>query len=248
MGKLDGKVALITGGSNGLGAADARMLASEGAQVVITDIQDELGEATAASIEGALYLHHDVRDEAQWRSVVDTVIERYGRLDILVNNAGLVIFGNVVDQSFADYKMHVDVMLDGTFLGCKTAIPHIARAGGGTIVNMSSVGGIKGVGAIPAYAAAKGGIIAMTKSIAVYCQEQGFNIRVNAIAPGAIETPMTAKAVAQLPKEEAGLAQLQNHGMGKPDDIANTVLFLVGDSGRHITGTTITVDNGETAR
>lgn len=248
MGKLDGKVAIITGGASGLGAEDARLLAAEGAKVVISDVQDRLGEALAAEIPGSLYLHHDVRDEAAWESVVAQTLATFGRLDILVNNAGLVRFGSVEQLSYADYKLQVDVMLDGTFLGCKAAIPHMSRDGGGSIINMASVGGMKGISAIPAYAGAKGGIIAMTRSIAVHCQEQKYRIRVNSIAPGGIVTPMTAQALAQLPSDDPGLEQNAAHGMGQPIDIANMVLYLACEDGRHITGANIVIDNGETMR
>jgi len=248
MGKLDGKVAIITGGASGLGAEDARLLAAEGAKVVISDVQDALGEALAAEIPGSIYLHHDVRDEAAWESVVAQTLAAFGRLDILVNNAGLVRFGSVEELSYADYKLQVDVMLDGTFLGCKAAIPHMSRDGGGSIINMASVGGMKGISAIPAYAGAKGGIIAMTRSIAVHCQEQKYRIRVNSIAPGGIVTPMTAQALAQLPSDDPGLEQNNAHGMGQPIDIANMVLYLACEDGRHITGTNIVIDNGETMR
>ncbi|WP_242128975.1 SDR family oxidoreductase [Sphingobium sp. Sx8-8] len=248
MGKLDGKVAIITGGASGLGAADARLLAAEGAKVVLTDIQDTLGEALAAELQGSLYLHHDVRNEAEWDRVVAITIERFGRLDILVNNAGLVRFATVEDLSYADYKIQVDVMLDGTFLGCKAAIPRMSRDGSGSIINMASIGGMKGMSVIPAYAGAKGGIIAMTRSIAVHCQEQGYRIRVNSIAPGSIVTPMTAQALAELPADSAGLEQSAAHGMGQPIDIANMVLYLACQDGRHITGSNIVIDNGETMR
>lgn len=246
MGKMDGRVALITGGASGLGAEDARVLASEGASVVITDVQDELGEELAAEIPNCVYLHHDVRDEARWEEVVADTIERLGRLDTLVNNAGLVRFANVEDMSYDDFRLQTEVMLNGTFLGCKTAIPHMSRDGSGSIVNMASVAGLKGISAIPAYSAAKAGIIGMTRSIAVHCREQKYRIRCNAIAPGAIVTPMTAQALAQLPEGDAGLEQVDAHGMGQPIDIANMVLYLACDDGRHITGTTITIDNGET--
>ncbi|MDE2561803.1 MAG: SDR family oxidoreductase [Sphingomonadales bacterium] len=243
---MDGRVALITGGASGLGAEDARVLASEGASVVITDVQDELGEELAAEIPNCVYLHHDVRDEARWEEVVADTIERLGRLDTLVNNAGLVRFANVEDMSYDDFRLQTEVMLNGTFLGCKTAIPHMSRDGSGSIVNMASVAGLKGISAIPAYSAAKAGIIGMTRSIAVHCREQKYRIRCNAIAPGAIVTPMTAQALAQLPEGDAGLEQVDAHGMGQPIDIANMVLYLACDDGRHITGTTITIDNGET--
>lgn len=246
MGRMDGRVALITGGASGLGAEDARVLAREGARVVITDVQDELGAKVAAEIPGCLYLHHDVRSEARWHEVVAETLKAFGRLDTLVNNAGLVRFGTIEELSYADYKLQVDVMLDGTFLGCQAAIPHLSREGWGSIINMASIGGMKGISVIPAYAGAKGGIIAMTRSIAIHCREQGYKIRVNSIAPGSIVTPMTAQALAELPDGDPGLDQSANHGMGQPIDIANMVLYLASDDGRHLTGSNIVIDNGET--
>jgi 3(or 17)beta-hydroxysteroid dehydrogenase len=246
MGKMDGRVALVTGGASGLGAEDARVLAREGAKVVITDVQDELGVKVAAEIPGCLYLHHDVRDEARWHEVIAETLKAFGRLDTLVNNAGVVRFGSIEELSYADYKFQVEIMLDGTFLGCQAAIPHMSREGWGSIVNMASIGGMKGISAIPAYAGAKGGIIAMTRSIAIHCREQGNKIRVNSIAPGSIVTPMTAQAIAELPGEAAGMQQIENHGMGQPCDIANMVLYLASDDGRYLTGSNIVIDNGET--
>jgi 3(or 17)beta-hydroxysteroid dehydrogenase len=246
MGKMDGKVALVTGGASGLGAEDARVLAREGAKVVITDVQDELGAQVAAEIPGCIYLHHDVRDEARWAEVVKETIDTFGRLDTLVNNAGLVKFGTVEDLSYADFKLQTEVMLDGTFLGCRAAIPYMTKGGGGAIINMASVAGLKGISTIPAYTAAKAGIIGMTRSIAIHCQEQKYAIRVNSIAPGGIVTPMTAQALAQLPADSAGLDQINNLGMGQPADVANMVLYLASEDGRHITGTNIVIDNGET--
>jgi 3(or 17)beta-hydroxysteroid dehydrogenase len=239
-------VALVTGGASGLGAEDARVLAREGAKVVITDVQDELGAHVASEIPGCIYLHHDVRDEARWADVVNETISTFGRLDTLVNNAGLVKFGTVEDLSYADFKMQTEVMLDGTFLGCRAAIPYMTKGGGGAIINMASVAGLKGISAIPAYTAAKAGIIGMTRSIAIHCQEQKYAIRVNSIAPGGIVTPMTAQALAQLPADSAGLDQINNLGMGQPADVAHMVLYLASDDGRHITGTNIVIDNGET--
>ena len=246
MGKLDGRVALITGGASGLGAEDARTLAREGAKVVITDIQEELGSKVASEIPGCTFLKHDVSSEAEWQAVIGKTVEMHGTIDILVNNAGLVRFGTIEDMSFADYKLQIDIMLDSTFLGCKYAIPHMSKNGNGSIVNMASIGGIKGISVSPAYAAAKGGIIAMTRSIAIHCREQGYRIRVNSIAPGGIVTPMTAQAVAELDADDPGLKQNVDHGMGQPSDIANMVLYLASDDGRHITGTNIVIDNGET--
>lgn len=246
MGKMDGKVALITGGASGLGAEDARVLAREGAKVVITDVQDALGAEVAAEIPGCLYLHHDVRDEERWAEVVAETVRHFGRLDTLVNNAGLVKFGTVEELSYADFKFQLEVMLDGTFLGCKAAIPHMSKDGSGSITNMASVAGVKGISTIPAYSAAKAGIIGLTRSIAVHCQEQKYGIRVNALVPGGIKTPMTAQALAQLPADSAGLDQINTMGLGEPADIANMILYLASNDGRFITGTTITIDNGET--
>lgn len=246
MGRMDGRVALITGGASGLGAEDARVLAREGATVVITDVQDASGAAAAATIPGSLYLHHDVRDEARWEEVVAQTVHAFGRLDVLINNAGLVRFGNVEDLSHADFRLQIEVMLDGAFLGCKAAIPHMSRDGTGSIVNMASVAGLKGISAIPGYTAAKAGIIAMTRSIAIHCREQGYRIRVNSIAPGGIVTPMTAQALTELPEGDPGLDQAANHGMGQPSDVAEMVLYLCADTGRHITGANIVIDNGET--
>lgn len=173
-------------------------------------------------------------------------LERFGRLDTLVNNAGLVRFGTVEDLSYEDFRLQTEVMLNGAFLGCRAAIPHMSRDGSGSIINMASVAALKGISAIPAYCAAKAGIIAMTRSIAVHCREQAYRIRVNAIAPGAIVTPMTAQALADLPQDSAGLDQINGFGMGQPSEVANMVLYLASDEGRHITGTCITIDNGET--
>jgi 3(or 17)beta-hydroxysteroid dehydrogenase len=206
-----------------------------------------LGEAVAAEIPGALFLQQDVRDEARWSAVVAETVSRFGRLDTLVNNAGLVRFADIEAMAYEEFRLQIDVMLGGTFLGCRAALPLMSRDGSGSIINMASVAGLKGISAIPAYTAAKAGVIGMTRSIAVHCQEAKNRIRVNAIAPGGIVTPMTAQALAELPADHAGLDQASNHGMGQPSDIANMVLYLASDDGRHITGTTITIDNGETA-
>ncbi|WP_374479267.1 SDR family oxidoreductase [Zoogloea sp.] len=248
MNRLQGKVAIVTGAASGLGAADARLLAAEGARVVLTDINAEQGEAVAKRIEGAFFIRHDTRSEADWQAVVAATVERFGRLDVLVNNAGLVRFGSVEDTTLEDFRFLNAVMAEGTFLGCKHAIPAMARSGGGSIVNIASVAALKGISPIIAYTAAKGAILAMTRSIAVHCQEQGYGIRCNVILPGAHDTPMTAAALASLDDAAAGLEQIHNHGQGKPEDVGNLVVFLASDESRHITGTSVVIDNGETIR
>lgn len=248
MERVAGKVAIVTGAASGLGAADARRLAQEGASVVLTDVNAALGRETAATIPGALFLEHDVRDEARWAEVIAETVGRFGKLHILVNNAGLVRFASVEECTLDEFRLHQQVMIEGTFLGCKHGIPAIAKSGGGAIVNMASVAAAKGIGVLPAYSAAKGAIVSMTRSIAVHCQEQKYGIRVNALMPGAHDTPMTQQAMAQLPPEAAGLAQIQEMGQGRPEDVANLILFLVSEEGRQITGTAITIDNGETMK
>jgi len=247
MGRVAGKVAIVTGAASGLGAADARMLAREGASIVLTDVNEEQGRETAGAIPGSMFLKHDVRDEARWQDVVASTVERFGRLDVLVNNAGLVVFNNVEAASLDEFRLQHAVMTEGTFLGCKHAIPAIARSGGGSIVNMASIAAIKGLSSVFAYGAAKAAICAMTRSIAVHCLEQNNGIRCNALLPGAHDTPMTAAALAQLPSDYPGLDQIKK-GQGKPEDVANLVLFLASDESVRITGASIVIDQGETIR
>lgn len=246
MGRVDNKVVLITGAASGLGAEDARVLAREGARVVLTDIQDTLGQAVADEIgANALYLNHDTRSEARWQEVIDATIAHFGSLDVLVNNAGLVHFANIEEMSTDDFKLEIDVMLMGTFLGCKYAIPKMTKGANGSIINMASIGALKALSGIPAYAAAKGGVVAMTRSIAAHCKQKEYKIRVNSVAPGNIVTPMTDQALAQVDKTAPGMRSSIENGMGQPSDVANLVLFLASDESQHITGQNLVIDNLE---
>jgi 3(or 17)beta-hydroxysteroid dehydrogenase len=247
MGRVEGKVAIVTGAAQGLGAADARMLAKEGAKVVLTDVNETLGRATSASIPGSIFLKHDVRDEDQWKSVVTETMRHFGKLNVLVNNAGLVAFNDVETCPLEEFRFTNAVMCEGTFLGCKTTIPAMAKSGGGSIINMSSVAALRGLSSIVAYSAAKGAILSMTRSIAVHCIEKANGIRCNALVPGAHDTPMTEKALALLPADYVGLEQLKK-AQGKPEDLANLVLFLASDESIRITGTYIVIDQGETIK
>jgi 3(or 17)beta-hydroxysteroid dehydrogenase len=247
MGRVEGKVAIVTGAAQGLGAADARMLAKEGAKVVLTDVNETLGRATSASIPGSIFLKHDVRDEDQWKSVVTETMRHFGKLNVLVNNAGLVAFNDVETCPLEEFRFTNAVMCEGTFLGCKTAIPAMAKSGGGSIINMSSVAALRGLSSIVAYSAAKGAILSITRSIAVHCIEKANGIRCNALVPGAHDTPMTEKALALLPADYVGLDQLKK-AQGKPEDLANLVLFLASDESIRITGTYIVIDQGETIK
>lgn len=248
MGRVAGKVALITGAASGLGAADARLLAAEGAQVVLTDINEALGRDVAASIPGSLFLPHDVRDEQRWQEVIAETVAHFGRLDVLVNNAGVVAFANVEEMSLEKYRFVNQVMSEGTFLGCKHAIPAMRASGGGSIINMSSIGAILGVGEIVAYSAAKGAILSMTRSVAIHCRDKGYNIRCNAVLPGAHETPMTAAALDEIDPDSGALTQVKAHGQGQPIDVANMVLFLASDESRSVNGTQLILDNAETIK
>lgn len=246
--RVQDKVVLITGAASGLGAADARRLAEEGARVVLTDVNEEMGREVASSIPGALFLQHDVRDEARWQAVIAETLAHFGRLDVLVNNAGLVKFADIEQIDLAEFRLQNEVMTEGTLLGCKHAIPAMRQGGGGSIINVSSIGAIKGIGEIVAYAAAKGAILSMTRSIAVHCQNHGDRIRCNAILPGAHETPMTAQAAREVSADSNGMAQVVALGQGTPLDVANLVLFLASDESRHINGAELVIDNCETIR
>jgi 3(or 17)beta-hydroxysteroid dehydrogenase len=174
-------------------------------------------------------------------------MRHFGKLNVLVNNAGLVTFSDVESCSLEDFRFLNSVMCEGTFLGCKTAIPAMSKSGGGSIINMSSVAALRGLSSIVAYSAAKGAILSMTRSIAVHCIEKANGIRCNALVPGAHDTPMTEKALALLPADYVGLEQLKK-GQGQPEDVALLVLFLASDESLRITGTYIVIDQGETIK
>lgn len=246
MGRVTDKVILITGAASGLGAADARLLAAEGAQVVLTDINEEQGRKVAGEIPGALFFKHDVRDEQQWQAVVAATLEHFGRLDVLVNNAGVVVFANVETISLEQYRLVNQIMSEGTFLGCKYAVQAMKESGGGSIINISSIGAIKGIGEIVAYSAAKGAILSLTRSVAIHCRDKGYGIRCNAILPGAHETPMTAAAQSEIEPDSGALRQVRTHGQGQPLDVANLVLFLACDESRYVNGAQLVIDNAET--
>lgn len=254
-GRLKGRVALVTGGAMGLGKADCERLAAEGASVIVTDREVELAHEVAAGIHGdAMAL--DVTDEQQWQDVMLAVQERHGGLDILVNNAGNVIFENVEECSLEHFKLHLDIHVVGTFLGCKYGLPlmkhrHKENGGGGSsIINMASTAALMGYATIPAYTAAKGGISAMTRSIAMHCQDEGYGIRCNALAPGGIETPMVRTVSGRDGEElmEIPSGPLAADALGAPADVAGCVAFLASDDARFLNGLTIPVDNGLDAR
>jgi 3(or 17)beta-hydroxysteroid dehydrogenase len=250
MGRVQGKVVIITGAASGLGEAGARMLAAEGASVIMTDINEPRGRAIADEI-GAEFVTQDVSDEDSWPALVDHVMEQHGRLDVLVNNAGIAIIANVVRTTTEIWRRTLAVHLDGTFFGCRTAVPAMKQSGGGSIINISSTAALVGVAPFFAYSAAKGGIRSLTKSLAVDCRQRKNGIRCNSIHPGSIDTPLAERALEGLqnivlPEDEKREAARTALGLGEPSDVAYMVVFLASDESKHVNGAELVVDNGET--
>ncbi len=249
MGRVEGKVAIVTGAASGMGRADARLLAAEGAKVVVTDLNEADGQSVADEIgDNAIFLSLNVADEENWQRVVATTVETFGGLDILVNNAGMMIMGNVVDTSLEDWRKVNAVNSDGVFLGCKHAIPAMAESGGGSIVNMSSVAAVSGQSFVAAYTASKGAVRSLTKSVAMYCKEQKNGVRCNSVHPDGVKTPMVVKVATG--KETATQEEIDQLGklgnMCEPEDVANLVLFLASEESRFITGAEMLIDNAST--
>ncbi|MCX2981064.1 glucose 1-dehydrogenase [Halieaceae bacterium IMCC14734] len=250
MDRVKGKVAIVTGAASGMGRADAVLLAQQGAQVVLTDLNEKDGMAAAKSIgENALFIRHDVTDEDNWKLVVERTLEHFGRLDILVNNAGLMTMGSVVDTDLESFRLTNAVNSEGVFLGCKHAIPAMeACGGGGSIINMSSVAALHGMSFIIAYSASKGAVAALTKSVALYCREQANGIRCNSIHPDGVKTPMVAKVMSgrDTATQEEIDAIAAAVPMCEPTDIANLVLYLASDESGFVNGAEMVIDNAAT--
>ena len=248
--RLENKVALISGGARGMGAAEARMFAREGAKVVIGDILEAEGSQVEAEINETggecVFVHLDVTQESQWQRAVETAVSRFGKLDVLVNNAGIVLRGVLEDTSAEDWDKVMDVNAKGTFLGTKAAIPAMRKAGGGSIVNISSMSGMVGQTYIqPVYNASKGAIRIFTKAAAVQYAKEG--IRVNSVHPGAIDTLMAGE---RLTNPELQREANERTPMGRtahPDEVAYGVLFLASDESSFMTGSELVIDGGATA-
>lgn len=251
MGRLDGKVAIVTGGAMGLGEADARIFAREGAKVIITDVNRELGAAVAKDIGGE-YRYQDVTQEQAWKDLINHVMSTYGAVHVLVNNAGIVEAGNIETQTADEWRRVMAVSADGTFFGCKYAVPAMAKSGGGSIINMASICSKFGVHTVTAYCAAKGAIEALTRAVAAHCLVQKNKVRCNSLHPGTINTPMVRSMGAKM--VAAGLVPTQTPSspppsaaatpLGDPSDIANLALFLASDESRFISGQEFVPDGG----
>jgi 3alpha(or 20beta)-hydroxysteroid dehydrogenase len=243
MGRVQGKVAIVTGAARGMGAAHARQLVGQGASVVLTDVLDAEGEATAAALgQQARYMHHDVTKEMEWQQIVAATEETFGPVSVLVNNAGIVAHSPIEQMQESDYRRVIDVNQLSVFLGMKSVFPSMTRAGSGSIINISSVAGLIGAPHALAYTASKFAVRGMTKVAAIEFAPR--NIRVNSVHPGLILTPMTKST----PESEASTAQFiaatPLGRAGEPDEVASIVLWLASDESRFSTGAEFVVDGG----
>jgi 3alpha(or 20beta)-hydroxysteroid dehydrogenase len=240
MGELDGRVALVTGGARGQGASEATLFVREGATVIITDVLDEAGEATAGTL-GCEYHHLDVSSESEWEAVVADIVARHGRLDVLMNNAGIFRPAQLVNTSTEMWNLTLAINQTGVFLGMRTAAKAMIAAGnGGSIINTSSIAGLEGTFGSTAYGATKWAVTGMTKIAAKELGRHG--IRVNSIHPGVIRTDMIEHMVGD--KVESMVKHQPIKRLGTPDDIAEMALFLAGDRSSYCTGQAFTVDGG----
>ena len=251
MGRLDGKVAIISGGARGQGATEARMFAREGAKVVIGDLLDEEGKQVEAQINEsggeATYVHLDVTQEDDWRSAVETAVSRYGKLDILVNNAGILIRKGLEETTVEDWDRIMGVNAKGVFLGTKHAIPAMRRAGGGSIINISSTAGLVGSpNGSPSYTATKGAVRLLTKSTAIQYAKEG--IRCNSVHPGPIDTDMIRDTMSDPARLEQRMQRLPMGRVGTSEEIAYGVLYLASDESSFVTGSELVIDGGTTAQ
>lgn len=248
MGRLDGKTAVITGAAAGIGKASAALFAREGATVVMADVKTDLGEAAAASIReaggAAEFVATDVSQEDAVRALIDGTVERHGRIDVLYNNAGGATpkDGKVTDMPLEEFWRTISVDLFGPFLGCRFAIPHMERGGGGSIINTTSIRALTGTAGADAYSSAKGGVIALTKALAMQWNTAG--IRINAIGPGMV---LTERVAAMLDPETNPIAIKSLMGPMQPDDIAYLALYLASDESRRITGAIFPAESGASA-
>lgn len=250
MAALDGKVAVITGSGSGIGAASALRFAEAGARVVVSDVNDADGLRVVDTIRAAgreaSYQHADVRLQGDVEALMAAAVERYGALHVVFNNAGIGTYGVVPELSPELWSDVIAVNLTGVFLGCRASIPHLRTAGGGVIVNMASISGLFGDYGLAAYNAAKGGVLNLTRAVAIDHAHE--NIRANAICPGAIDTPLLRQVLDAFPAmEESYVRSIPQGRLGRPEEIADIALFLASDAARYVTGAAIIADGGLTA-
>jgi 3alpha(or 20beta)-hydroxysteroid dehydrogenase len=246
MGRLDGKVALITGGARGMGKSHVRHFVAEGARVVLGDVLDDKGSAVAAGLGGqsCRYVHHDVTSEVHWDAAVAAVLDAFGRLDVLVNNAGVLKFARIADMTLADFRQVLEVNAIGCWLGMKAVIGPMTAAGGGSIINISSIEGFTGAAGLSAYSASKFAVRGMTK---VAAQELGrLGIRVNSVHPGGVLTRLALDAAGTFEHvdAEAFVKSMPLSRFGEPAEISRLVAFLASDDSSYSTGSEFIADGG----
>ncbi|UVE17480.1 SDR family oxidoreductase [Pseudomonas sp. LS44] len=246
-GRVQGKVALVTGGASGVGRETVLLLAREGAQVLISDINVEAGQALVAEIGGAAsFIRHDAASEADWNAVIEALRARYGRLDILVNNAGILLKGSIEDASLDDWHRLQRINSDSVFLGCRAGIALMKEGAGGSIINISSLAALAGKDDYAAYSASKGSVAALTRSVAAHCRRSKYRIRCNSLHPDGVLTPMTnAQYPAGMDPSKFTIDIDPMNRMCLPEDVAASVLYLASDDSRAINGVELRVDSGQ---
>lgn len=253
MSRVAGKVAIVTGAANGIGKATAILLAKEGAKVVVADLQEEAGQNTVAEIKAAggeaLFVKLNVTQEADWQNAIAAAEQTFGKLDVAVNNAGIAYDGTVESTSLEDWQRVQSINLNSVFLGTKYAVEAMKKAGGGSIINLSSIEGLIGDPTLAAYNASKGGVRLFTKSAALHCAKSGYKIRVNSVHPGYIWTPMVQGLTKDTAEARQKLVDLHPIGhLGEPNDIAYGILYLASDESKFMTGSELVIDGGYTAQ
>lgn len=255
MGRLDGKVALITGGASGLGKATGQLMAKEGATVVLSDLQEVEGTAVSKQIKEngghCFFIKQDTTSEEGWQDICDSILENHGHLDILLNGAGVGSSAvEIEDMDFSTWRNCLSVNLDGVFLGCKYGIRAMRKGNGGSIINISSILGFAGLATATNYCASKGGVRLLTKAAALECARKTPLVRVNSIHPGFIDTPMVAGAIQRRGPEFRNYIEenVPLGELGEPIDIAEGVVYLASDGAKFVTGTELTIDGGFLAR
>lgn len=244
---LTGKVAIVTGGSSGIGETIVRTFVAAGARVAISDINEEAGKALADELgEQAAFMRHDVTSEDDWNRVIDDVVARWGALNILVNNAGVLIEGTVETLTYDQWKSQFAVHSDAPFLGSKLALPHMVKAGYGRLINISSSGAALGYPKLVAYGSAKSAQLGLTRSIAAHCRQNGYPVTANAIQPSGITTPMVQHMFDQVPESQRAGIDAYLKRVGKTDDIANFALYLASPEGGYVSGQSVLIDGAMT--